>query len=535
MSCLMHHSARSRARVGLLAGLVVGALFQAWPAPPDETASPGKAVAASADEELLLAATGLSSGNALRFVGLTTFGVDESANVDDLGPPRPAESSEPAGESISAADSTNADSAKAALDFEDADGAGHELWIVSTRNLPGNICSCPAAEFSPGVERFTCGHGWKRSSMEELLATDVPSRTTAILIHGNDTSANEAKARARVLSRTGDRLLRLGPDAADRLVVAQRQGHLLVSQRCAAQSVPHERRRLLSRPLRRSAHAETPVTIGGYSYGASVVTGGLHLLGGGVLEGRRLRARASGSTIDERPVDGGGDGQQLAAAGHASRSGHLASRSHDDPVQPEGFRTAFLSAAVGRARARGAGRDGPGGEPPGAEQVKIRQVNIQPQMHRRHGWDYFADSPAIMSLVRRELLSPPVVEAWRNDLQQRRMRVSRRKKGARAKIPLPVGEGRVRGVANAGRLDNWIAPRQGERDVRPPKRSAKSRRFLRLQLLVVAHQARRLVRAVHVGQGLLGAGVLLDIVILPFDRDRTAEAGAIQLDEERLR
>ncbi len=33
VSCLMHHSARSCARVGLLAGLVVGADLQAWPAP----------------------------------------------------------------------------------------------------------------------------------------------------------------------------------------------------------------------------------------------------------------------------------------------------------------------------------------------------------------------------------------------------------------------------------------------------------------------------------------------------------------------
>ena len=44
----------------------------------------------------------------------------------------------------------------------------------------------------------------------------------------------------------------------------------------------------------------------------------------------------------------------------------------------------------------------------GADRAKVFQVNVQPQMQRRHGWDYVAGSPAIMSpAVRHELLTPP--------------------------------------------------------------------------------------------------------------------------------
>ncbi len=484
---------------------------------------------------MLLAATGLSSGNALRFVGLTTFGVDESANVDDLGPPRPAESSEPAGESISAADSTNADSAKAALDFEDADGAGHELWIVSTRNLPGNICSCPAAEFSPGVERFTCGHGWKRSSMEELLATDVPSCTTAILIHGNDTSANEAEARGGEFFRelvTGccdsapTRLI-VWSWPSDKVICSYRKDAQLKACRTNVEGY------YLARFVDQLS-AETPVTIGGYSYGARVVTGGLHLLGGGVLEGGQLTERVH---PDRRSTSA------LLMGAAMANNWLLPGMRHDRAISqvdrmmilfnPKDFVLHFYPRLWGGAGPR-RWRDGPGGEPPGARAGENSPgehstANAPPPrlgLLRRFAGYHVAGPPRAAVAARRRARGGMICSNGACG--------SAVEKGCSREIPLPVGEGRVRGVANAGRLDNWIAPRQGERDVRPPKRSAKSRRFLRLQLLVVAHQARWLVGAVHVGQGLLGAGVLLDIVILPFDRDRTAEAGAIQLDEERL-
>ncbi len=401
VSCLLHHSARSCARVGLLAGLMAGALLPGLARAEDQTA-PGAAVTATADEELLLAATELSSGNVLRFVGLSTFGVDDAANVDDLGPPRPAESSEPASELVPAADR-----AKASLDFEDADGAGHELWVVSTRNLPGNICSCPTPEFSPGVERFTCGHGWSRSSMEELLATDVPSRTTAILVMATTTAANEAEARGREFFRelvtgccnTAPTRLIVWSWPSDKVICSYRKDAQLKACRTNVEGY------YLARFVDQLS-ADTPVTIGGYSYGARVVTGGLHLLGGGVLEGRQLAERAHPNRQSTCAL--------LMGAAMAN-TWLLPGMRHDRAVSqvdrmmilfnPKDFVLHFYPRLWGGRGPEALGATGLAANRLGPEQIKIRQVNIQPQMHRRHGWDYFADSPAIMSLVRRELLS----------------------------------------------------------------------------------------------------------------------------------
>ena len=52
--------------------------------------------------------------------------------------------------------------------------------------------------------------------------------------------------------------------------------------------------------------AETPLSLVGFSFGARIITGGLHVLAGGSLGGSMQsdRARASRSPADERHADG---------------------------------------------------------------------------------------------------------------------------------------------------------------------------------------------------------------------------------------
>src|SRR5262245_49121639 len=59
-------------------------------------------------------------------------------------------------------------------------------------------------------------------------------------------------------------------------------------------------------------------------------------------------------------------------------------------------------------------------------------------------------------------------------------------------------------------------------------------RNLRLQHLIMPHAARRQVGFAAIGQGGLGAGVLLRVVVFPFDRYGAVEADAVQLDENLL-
>src|SRR5262245_41733921 len=57
---------------------------------------------------------------------------------------------------------------------------------------------------------------------------------------------------------------------------------------------------------------------------------------------------------------------------------------------------------------------------------------------------------------------------------------------------------------------------------------------LRFQHFIVSHAARRQVALAAEGEGGFGAGVLLGVVVFPFDADGAVVADAIQLDEDLL-
>lgn len=435
VSCRKIHSARGRVRVGLLAGLFAIASCGAYLSDsvraedgaahlsfePALSAADGTIANQSSrrddpndlrdeadDERLLRAAAGLSGGSVLQFVGLTTITLDSGADaaiVDEDVAPGPSDPVAPKGEAAPANVRTSSIS-------EDADGAGHELWIVSTRNLSGNFCDVPPDAFSPGVERFICGQGWTRSNLDELISIDNPAVTTAILIHGNDTDAGEAETRGREFYRelmtgcctTGPMRLIVWSWPSDKVVPCFRKDAQLKACRTNVEGYYLARFVDLLGP-------NSPVTVGGYSYGSRVVTGGLHLLGGGVLEGRQLTDRVH---PDRHPATA------VLMGAAVPNNWLLPGMRHDRAVSqvdrlvvlfnPKDFVLHFYPRLWGGRGPEALGATGLAAGRLGDEAVKVKQFNVQPQMHRRHGWDYFASSPAIMTLVRRELLSPPIVE-----------------------------------------------------------------------------------------------------------------------------
>lgn len=435
------------------AGFAAGALMVACCSPaacaddaPLAAAGPAMAIAydASSDEttnplrcdETLLASAAIASGNVLQFVAASTLAAhqversqlalndlaDNRLADEDLGPPRPAEPVEESGsnsalggEEVIAGDDATPVSKKtvATADIADADGAGHELWVVSTRDLPSAPCGC-SPEFAPNVERFICGRGWTRSSLEEFVATEDLSRTTAVLVHGNDTDAAEAESRGREFYR--ELVAGRCPAPPTRLVVWSWPSEKVICSYRKDAQLKACRTNIEGYYLASFIDylpAETPLTLGGYSYGARVVTGGLHLLGGGTLEGRELSER--------RHPEGHATNALLIGAAMANnwllpgmRHEHAISQVERLVIMynPKDFVLHFYPRLWGGRRgpdALGAtGLAAPGRL--GTERAKVFQVNVQPQMHRRHGWDYVAGSPAMMSRVRRELLTPPAVE-----------------------------------------------------------------------------------------------------------------------------
>jgi hypothetical protein len=292
----------------------------------------------------------------------------------------------------------------------DGDSGDHELWIVSTRDLPGAECGCPAPEFQPRVERYVCGSGWVGSTLEEFVASDDATRVTAIFIHGNDTDPAEAEARGRQLYR---QLL------TSRCAVPATR--LVIWSWPSEQVLRHFRRDAQLKACRTNIEGyylarfvdqlapQTPLSIGGYSYGARVATGGLHLLGGGVLDGRQLVERMH---ADRQPAS-------VVLLGAAMANNWLLpGMRHDRALSqvermvilfnPADFVLHWYPRLWGHGGPEALGATGLAAPAQlGPERAKVTQVNVRSQLHCRHAWDNVSASSSIMSLVQRELVLLP--------------------------------------------------------------------------------------------------------------------------------
>lgn len=161
-----------------------------------------------------------------------------------------------------------------------------EIWLVSTRNL-----GCPDCEASPipQVWRYDCeAHRWNNSSLDALLAAQQPTMHTVFWIHGNRIEEGEAESQGLEVYRqltygvSGDRPIRfvifswpaspirgLKEDARVKARRTNIDGYYLAA-------------------LVNKIDPAVRVDIIGYSFGARIATGALHVLGGGALFGRVL-------------------------------------------------------------------------------------------------------------------------------------------------------------------------------------------------------------------------------------------------------
>lgn len=160
---------------------------------------------------------------------------------------------------------------------------GPDVWVVSTRRLPG-ICRLPdQATFD--VERLAAGDGvsrWERSDVATLL--DDPSRPLVIFIHGNRYAAGVAKAQGLALAR----LVSTAAPGGVRTVIfswpSAKDGRPLEDGR-AKYDRAHADAHYLGFLL---GHIEPtrPVAVIGYSFGAIITLGALDDLAAAERSGR---------------------------------------------------------------------------------------------------------------------------------------------------------------------------------------------------------------------------------------------------------
>jgi hypothetical protein len=171
-----------------------------------------------------------------------------------------------------------------------------DVWLISTRHL-GYSSSPEKSPFDLRISHFSDAGDWIDSDLNELL--DGGSRKTIIYLHGNRIGFDEAIRRAWKAFAVLKRDSHAQPL---RLIIWSWPSDQVHGQlrdfRYKASRTNVEGQYLgwfLSR-----LNVETHISLIGYSYGARIATGALHVLGGGTLRGQSSPLAVANG--DRRPI-----------------------------------------------------------------------------------------------------------------------------------------------------------------------------------------------------------------------------------------
>jgi hypothetical protein len=162
-----------------------------------------------------------------------------------------------------------------------------EVWLIDTRCAP--VCG-DWEQGKNSISYWKLGENrqWSEDSADTFAQSGDKDRPTIFLVHGNRTSSDEAVEFAWPIycwlkQQPGARQYRLAIWSwpSDRTHKHQRPDVQTKASYCQSQSY------YLADCLR-GLKKETPVSLVGYSFGSRIIAGGLHLLGGGSVAGRRL-------------------------------------------------------------------------------------------------------------------------------------------------------------------------------------------------------------------------------------------------------
>jgi hypothetical protein len=163
-----------------------------------------------------------------------------------------------------------------------------QLWLVSSRGLGCGDLGARVARLQ--YWRYDREHSWTRSNLDELLASDDPNVVTTIFVHGNRISRDEAFTKGWTTYRT---LVQFADERPVRFVIwswPSEAVHGLVNDARLKATRTDPAAFYLGWFVDR-LNPDVPVSFWGHSFGARIVTGALHLLGGGAINGERLEER----------------------------------------------------------------------------------------------------------------------------------------------------------------------------------------------------------------------------------------------------
>jgi hypothetical protein len=276
--------------------------------------------------------------------------------------------------------------------------AQDEMWIVSTRGV--SPCQCPKSdEFS--VRRFADGQ-WNETSINDLWAAS--DAVTAVVVHGNRINPCWAKRHGWMIYRK----LSSGADSDERIrfVIwswpSERIPGPIRDARAKAQRATSEG--LLFGWFLGQFSPDNRLSLIGYSYGARVIGGGLHVTGGGSLNGQLLPKPVATQSVHVSLLAAAVHQDELLKNGKFAEAQHqmgelLLFVNRSDPI----LRRYYLLDKNNRQDALGFSgfcrqRFAP----------VVQQVNVSPYIGRSHDIQRYFSNHKLVSLVRDNVL-------WRSD------------------------------------------------------------------------------------------------------------------------
>ncbi|HUY31572.1 MAG TPA: hypothetical protein VMV69_02255 [Pirellulales bacterium] len=277
----------------------------------------------------------------------------------------------------------------------------HQFWLVSTRGLPHDGVPKPH-DLRPRVWRRRPQAGWTDSTLDELFSAGDSRLVTTVLVHGNDTDHEQAIAKGTEVFREfrrGD-----APARPFRLIVwswpsEHIPGPFRRDARIKAQRAEIEAYYLAAFVERLGD--EAPASLVGYSLGARTVTGALHLMGGGRLDGHglppgrresapRLRAVLLAAAVDgDWLLPGGRHGRALSAVEQMA----VLVNPDDRVLRFYRFLSPGGGAPLGAAGMGAAARRG-------EDREKIVEVNVADAVGKKHAWTTYIAAPKVVEHVK---------------------------------------------------------------------------------------------------------------------------------------
>lgn len=269
-----------------------------------------------------------------------------------------------------------------------------QIWLINTRRAP---CFVEGAADAAQLEYWRLGDGqWEFANLEAFLAANDPTITTVFYLHGNRQDEVSAVYEGYQFYQT---LQCQTPNHPMRYVIWSWPSDQVSNRVRVDAQVKAERTDGQSCYLAQVLGRLDPrvrVTLVGYSFGARISTGAMHLLAGGDLGGQhvalpnpaaeRVMARAV-LVAAAQDCDWLSPGScHGLALNRLERT--LITINQGDPAMKH------YSALYGRGGPEALGYTGPAC---GADGAKIELINVSCSTGKTHSWDCYSSDPNLLA------------------------------------------------------------------------------------------------------------------------------------------